>query len=53
MTGEARLSINNGRTENAGAWRASEDGLHTIADRVNAGENRGTAGNNLRNVVAC
>jgi hypothetical protein len=49
--GEARLTINNGRTENAGAWRASEDGLHTNADRVNVGENRGTAGKRLQNVV--
>jgi hypothetical protein len=50
---EARLSINNGRTENAGAWRASEDGLHTNGDKVNVGENKGTAGKKLQNVVAC
>ena len=49
--GEARLSINNGRTENAGAWRASEDGLHTNGDKVNVGENKGTAGKRLQNVV--
>jgi hypothetical protein len=51
--GEARLSINNGRTENVGAWRASEDGLHTNGDKVNVGENKGTAGKKLQNVVPC
>jgi hypothetical protein len=45
------LSIDNGRTENAGAWRASEDGLHTNGDKVNVGENKGTAGKKLQNVV--
>jgi hypothetical protein len=53
MTGEARLSMNNGRTKDAGVRRTSADCRQLSSDRPNAGDHKGIAGNNLQSVVPC